>query len=77
MGQPEFAHEWLRQRLGGAEAVARVEAEELAALDDATALAQAEALLAAVPLDALAEGRVAWSGLVEQQRAFQRGRVPR
>ncbi len=65
---PGFAAEWLRQRLGGAAAVAEVERGELAALTDAEALALAEVVLA-VP-SVCDPGRAATSGFVEQQRLF-------
>lgn len=72
--QPSFALEWLRQRQSGAAAVAAIEAEELHALTPAEALAQAEALLDATPLEAIDPSRREWSGFVEQQRLFARAR---
>jgi hypothetical protein len=70
---PEFARAWYRQRSQGDIAVAAIERDELRRLDDATALKHSEALLAAVPRDAMAERR-ATSGIVEQQRLFARWR---
>lgn len=71
---PPFARAWLRQRDAGAAAVAAIEAAELRKLDAAEALKQADALLAATPVDAIAPSRRATSGLVEQQRLFARAR---
>jgi hypothetical protein len=70
---PAFAAAWLRQRDEGARAVAAIEAEELKQLTSAQALAQADALLAAVPLETALDRRVT-SGFVEQQRLFCRAR---
>jgi hypothetical protein len=58
----------------GAVALAAIEDDELRHLDVATTLAQSEALLAATPLDAIAEERRSTSGFVEQQRLFARTR---
>jgi hypothetical protein len=74
---PAFAAAWLRQRMAGAAAVAAVEVAELAALDAATALAAADALLAAAPIAAMSAARVSTSGFVEQQRLFSRARLLR
>jgi hypothetical protein len=71
---PPFARTWVRQRDAGAAAVAAIEAAELRELDAAEALKQAEALLAAAPIDAVAPSRRTTSGLVEQQRLFARAR---
>lgn len=73
MTLPAFAAAWLRRRDAGARAVAEVEADELARLTPREALAQSEALLAAVSIDAVADRR-ATSGFVEQQRLFGRAR---
>lgn len=71
---PEQARAWLAQITAGHAAVAEVEARELAALDDATALAQSDALLAIGAASPIPAERVTWSGLVEQQRLFARAR---
>jgi hypothetical protein len=71
---PSFAAEWLRQHQAGNAAVAEVEARELEALDADEALRQSNALLSAVPLDAMPEERRVSSGFVEQQRLFLRAR---
>jgi hypothetical protein len=71
---PEFARAWLRQRDAGAAAVAAVEERELANLEDTDALRLADALLSAVPTDAMGNDRRATSGLIEQQRQFARAR---
>ena len=73
-GQPIFAQAWFRQREAGAREVAAVERDELRRLDPAVALRLADALLAATPLDAVAETRRTTSGFVEQQRLFRRAR---
>lgn len=70
MTVPVFAEAWLRQRRAGAEAVARIEAMELAALDDVEGLRLADALLSAVRIEEPARR----SGLVDQQRLFARAR---
>jgi hypothetical protein len=73
MAQPEYQHAWMRQWRQAAIALPEVRRRELAQLSDAAALAAAERVLAPrmVPtpprLDPL-------SGLVEQQRLFQRSR---
>jgi hypothetical protein len=74
MALPAHARAWLQQREAAAVALTAIEDAELRQLDDATALAQSEILLAATPLDALAERRTT-SGLVEQQRLFARARA--
>lgn len=71
--QPAHARAWLLQRERGMHALERIVDDELRQLDDQTALALSEALLDAVPADA-ASSRIAWSGLVEQQRRFARVR---
>jgi hypothetical protein len=71
---PSFAEAWLRQREEGRVAVAQIEARELEAPDQDEALRQSDALLAAVPLDAMPEDRRVSSGFVEQQRLFLRTR---
>jgi hypothetical protein len=72
MALPAHAHAWLRQREAGAVAVAAIEDAELRRLDDASALAQSEALLAAAPSSNQAPERRSTSGFVEQQRIFAR-----
>lgn len=73
MAQPEYQHAWMRQWRRAAIALPEVRRRELAQMSDAAALAAAERVLApqmlAAPprLDPL-------SGLVEQQRFFQRSR---
>jgi hypothetical protein len=67
-------HVWLRQRDDGAKAVVAIERRELQALDDAEALRQSEALLAATPIADVADSRRCTSGFVEQQRLFARAR---
>ncbi len=74
MAVPAHARAWLRQREAGAAALTQIEDAELRRLDDATALAQSEALLAATPLDRVACERHTTSGIVEQQRIFARAR---
>lgn len=64
----------MRQRATGDAAVAAVEDEELARLDDTTALALTDALLSAIRLEYVEEERRTSSGLVEQQRWFRRYR---
>ncbi|HEY1811581.1 MAG TPA: hypothetical protein VGG74_04450 [Kofleriaceae bacterium] len=72
--QPGFARTWLEQRRAGEPRLAELAREDLRALDDATALARSDALLAAVPQGAIAAERRSTSGFVEQQRRFARGR---
>lgn len=67
---PPFARAWLAQVRAGHAAVAEVEAIELAALDDAAALALSDALLGAAPIAEMAAARHETSGFVEQQRRF-------
>ncbi len=74
MALPAYALAWLRQREAGAVAVAAIEDAELRKLDAAAALVQSEALLAAVPLNAITHERRSSSGLVEQQLIFARAR---
>jgi hypothetical protein len=74
MALPAHAHAWLRQREAGAVAVAAIEDAELRGLDDASALAQSEALLSAAPSSDLPTERRLTSGFVEQQRSFARAR---
>ncbi|HEY5925821.1 MAG TPA: hypothetical protein VIV11_29240 [Kofleriaceae bacterium] len=71
---PSFARAWLAQRESGNQALAAIARNELRALDDTTALQQSDALLAATPRDAVADGRRATSGFVDQQRLFARAR---
>lgn len=73
MALPAHALAWLKQRELGAVALAAIEDNELRDLDATAALAQSEALLAATPLDTVAE-RQSTSGFVEQQRFFARAR---
>ena len=72
--RPEQQRAWLRQRQLGAVAVAEVEARELRELDAATALAESEALLSAVPIAVVTADRRHTSGFVEQQRLFAQAR---
>ena len=74
MALPAHARAWLRQRESGAVALTAIEDAELRHLDDAAALAQSEALLAATPLNDVAAERRSTSGFVEQQRIFARAR---
>jgi hypothetical protein len=74
MSIPAHARVWLEQRRSGELAISEVEARELATLDPGDALAQAEALLAAAPIDAMAGDRRTSSGFVEQQRVLSRRR---
>lgn len=74
MALPAHAQAWLRQREAGAVELAAIEDTELRNLDDASALAQAEALLSATPLSAISSERRSTSGFVEQQRLFARAR---
>jgi hypothetical protein len=69
---PDYALAWLRQREAGWRQIEIIEEDDLRRLDSATALVHADALLAAMPLDALPEERRFSSGLVEQQRLFIR-----
>lgn len=55
-------------------AVAAIEDAELRGLGDASALAQSEALLSAMPVTSLIAERRLTSGFVEQQRIFARAR---
>jgi hypothetical protein len=71
----EDQREWLRQRQLGAVAVAEIERRELRELDEATALAQSEALLSAAPIAVMVTGRLDTSGFIEQQRLFARART--
>ena len=72
---PPYARAWMRQRDEGAARLAAIEAAELRQLDAAGALEQADALLAATPIDAIAPSRRTTSGLIEQQRLFSRART--
>lgn len=74
MISPADARTWLRQRDAGALAVQAIEDAELRDLDQAVALAQADALLAAVSIEAITDDRRTSSGFVEQQRLFMRAR---
>ena len=74
MALPAHALTWLRQREAGAVAVAAIEDAELRGLGDASALAQSEALLSAMPVTSLIAERRLTSGFVEQQRIFARAR---
>ena len=71
---PPYARAWMHQRDAGAAAIAAIEVAELRQLDAVRALEQADALLAATPVDAIAPARRATSGLIEQQRLFARAR---
>ena len=67
MALPAHARAWLRQRESGAVALTAIEDAELRHLDDASALAQSEALLAATPVTVVAtERRSRWSSWCER-----------
>jgi len=73
MSQPDYQHEWMRQWRRAAVALAEVRLRELAQMSDATALAAAERVLASSAMPAPPRSNAS-SGLVEQQRLFQRSR---
>jgi len=73
MSQPDYRHEWMRQWRRAAVALAEVRQRELAQMTDATALAAAERVLASPMMRAPPQSNAS-SGLVEQQRLFQRSR---
>lgn len=73
MSQPDYRHEWMRQWRRAAVALAEVRQRELAQMTDATALAAAERVLASWVMRVPPQIN-ATSGLVEQQRLFQRSR---
>ena len=60
--------EWLAQWRRAGVALERVRADDLAHLDDASALAAADTLLAIGATQPLPSDRVAWSGLIDLQR---------
>lgn len=68
--QPPYARAWLRQRQTAAAAVAVIEDDELRSLGAEEALALADSLLEATPVDEMAAERRTTSGIVEQQRRF-------
>ncbi len=70
MTQPEHRHAWMRQWHHAAVALAEVRRRELAQMNDADALAAAERILNLWSIATTQPARV--SGLVEQQRLFQR-----
>jgi hypothetical protein len=72
MTQPEHRHAWMRQWHYAAIALAEVRRRELAQMSDADALAAAERVLDLWPITRPQAAGV--SGLVEQQRLFQRSR---
>lgn len=72
MTQPEHRHAWMRQWHHAAIALAEVRRRELAQMSDADALAAAERVLDLWPIPRTQPAGV--SGLVEQQRLFQRSR---
>ena len=72
MALTDHARAWLAQRQLGAIEIAAIEARELRELDDATALAQSEALLELAATEPYPPERITSSGIVEQQRLFSR-----
>jgi hypothetical protein len=69
--QPPFARAWLAQWSAASSALERVHDDELRALTDAEALRRIDALLS-LPSPWVDPARRSSSGLVEQQRLFER-----
>jgi len=65
---------WAAQWVSAGPALARVRAEELAALTPAQALAASDALLAIGATTPLPASRRTWSGLIDLQRWLARAR---